>query len=90
MKNAKTMMFSKSNKFTMCVLPTQLGKTYNAVDRIKRELETDSRDGSSIHIIHTMNTLLNNNQFASRLSSTQREGENSICVFSSTYKGKYR
>jgi hypothetical protein len=82
-------MTTKANKFTMCVLPTQLGKTFNAVERINAELAMDYRDGSSIHIIHTMNTLLNNNQFATRLSSIQR-GNNSICVFSSTYKGEYR
>ena len=84
------MTSDKANKFTMCVLPTQLGKTFNAVERINAELKLDYYEGSSIHIIHTMNTLLNNNQFASRLKEVQKTpGDGSICVFSSTYKGDY-
>jgi ERCC4-related helicase len=77
------MTSNKENKFTMCVLPTQLGKTFNAVERIITELNKDDTHGSSIHIIHTMNTLLNNNQFASRLGEIENKlGVGSICVLS--------
>ena len=78
-----------TNKFTLCVLPTQLGKTFNAISRINRELKLDRYEGLSIHIIHTMNTLLNNSQFATRLDDIEKEKKGSVCVFSSTYKGHY-
>ena len=78
------------SKFTLCVLPTQLGKTFTAISKIIIEIDQDDDLGRSIHIICTMNTLLNNAQFAKRLETIElKYGEGSICVFSSKYKGTY-
>jgi hypothetical protein len=77
-------------KFILCVLLTQLGKTFTAIERIVTEIEQDDEFGRSIHIVFTMNTLLNNKQFAKRLQSIEDTyGKGSICVFASKYTGKY-
>ena len=77
-------------KFILCVLLTQLGKTFTAINRIITEIEQDNEFGRSIHIVFTMNTLLNNKQFAKRLETIEKTyGKGSICVFSSKYTGKY-
>ena len=76
------------NKFSLCVLPTQMGKTFIAIKKILDEIENDTTKGSSVHIVFTMNSLLNNKQFANRLSYINKEhGKNMIGVFSSIYKG---
>lgn len=77
------------NKFTLCVFPTQMGKTFEAITRITTELESDKDFGQSLHIIFTMNTLLNNKQFAKRLQNVESNYKGSICVFASKYKGPY-
>jgi hypothetical protein len=78
-------------KFILCVLLTQLGKTFTAINRIITEIEQDEEFGRSIHIVFTMNTLLNNKQFAKRLETIENTyGKGSICVFSSKYDGKYK
>ena len=77
-------------KFILCVLLTQFGKTFTAISKIIAEIRQDSELGRSIHIIFTMNTLLNNKQFAKRLEIIEQDyGKGSICVFSSKYDGKY-
>jgi hypothetical protein len=77
-------------KFILCVLLTQYGKTFQAINRITTEIEQDEEYGRSIHIVFTMNTLLNNKQFAKRLEIIENTyGKGSICVFASTYNGKY-
>lgn len=77
-------------KFILCVLRTQFGKTFTAINRISTEIEQDDELGRSIHIVFTMNTLLNNAQFATRLEAVENTyGKGSVCVFSSTYNGKY-
>jgi len=77
-------------KFILCVLRTQFGKTFAAINRISTEIEQDVELGRSIHIVFTMNTLLNNHQFAKRLETIERTyGKGSICVFTSKYDGKY-
>jgi len=77
-------------KFILCVLLTQLGKTFTAINRITTEIEQDDEFGRSIHIVFTMNTLLNNKQFAKRLETIENTyGKGSICVFASKYDGKY-
>jgi len=76
------------SKFTLCVMPTQLGKTFTAISKIFAEIYQDNELGRSIHIIFTMNTLLNNKQFAKRLETIQETyGKCSICVFTSKYNG---
>jgi hypothetical protein len=78
-------------KFILCVLLTQLGKTFTAINRITTEIEQDDEFGRSIHIVFTMNTLLNNKQFAKRLEIIENTyGKGSICVFASKYDGKYK
>ena len=79
-------------KFILCVLSTQNGKTFTAISKICTELQQDDELGRSIHIIFTMNTLLNNKQFAKRLEVNIEKvyGKTSICILSSKYDGKYQ
>lgn len=85
-------------KFVLCVLLTQAGKTYQAIERILTEISQDDEFGRSIHIVFTMNTLLNNKQFAKRLQMIEdKYGKGSICIVSSQsdkgknkYTGKYK
>jgi hypothetical protein len=81
------------SKFTLCVLLTQMGKTFTAISKIDAELKLDHALGKSIHFIFTMNTLLNNKQFAKRLDYIEKTygngRETSICIFASKYDGKY-
>jgi hypothetical protein len=78
-------------KFILCVLLTQFGKTFTSISKIIAEIEQDDEFGRSIHIIFTMNTLLNNQQFAKRLDTVEQTyGEGSICILSSKYDGKYK
>jgi hypothetical protein len=80
-----------TSKFILCVLLTQLGKTFTAISKINAEIIQDNELGRSIHIIFTMNTLLNNKQFAKRLETTEKTyGKGSVCVFSSKYDGNYK
>ena len=75
-------------KFSICVLMTQSGKTFVAIDKMKKRLEEDPQ---SIHVVYTMNTLLNNYQFAKRLESVEEEfGQGSVLIFASKYKGEYQ
>ena len=84
-------IIESTSKFILCVLLTQLGKTFTAISKIMAEIRQDNDLGRSIHIIFTMNTLLNNKQFAKRLETIEKTyGKGSICVFSSKYDGKYK
>jgi hypothetical protein len=77
-------------KFILCVLYTQLGKTFTAISKITTEIEQDFEQGRSIHLIFSMNTLLNNQQFAKRLDVIEKSyGKGSVCIFSSKYSGPY-
>jgi len=79
------------NKFNLCVLPTQMGKTFVIVNKIMESLDKDKEKGHSIHIVFTMNTLLNNKQFSNRLKHINDiYGDNAVCIFASVYKGEYR
>jgi hypothetical protein len=67
-----------------------MGKTFIIINHIKENLLNDNTEGRSLHIVFTMNTLLNNKQFSNRLECINNDyGTNSICVFSSIYKGPY-
>jgi hypothetical protein len=78
----------ESNKFVLCVIPTQYGKTFTAIERIVTEIGQDDEFGRSIHIVFTMNTLLNNKQFAKRLQHIEHEyRKGAVCIFSSKYDG---
>jgi hypothetical protein len=87
------------SKFVLCVIATQMGKTFIAITNIITEIKQDENTqdngekmGRSIHIVFTMNTKLNNDQFAKRLETIEKTyGEGSVCVFvSGKYNGKYR
>ena len=68
-------------KLLILVMLTQLGKTFEVVEHIKKGL---SDCDYSLSIIYTMNTLLNNKQFAHRLIDFKElYGANSIVIFSS-------
>jgi len=67
---------------------TQCGKTFRSIESMKDRLK---KDPTSIHLVYTMNTLLNNHQFAKRLEPIEHEyGFGSVLVFTSTYKGTYQ
>lgn len=77
------------SKFLLCVLQTQIGKTFQVVSKIAMEMKQDNVQGKSLHIIFTMNTLLNNAQFSKRLQHIEDEKKGSVCVISSENKSKY-
>jgi len=81
----------EANKFILCVLKTQIGKTFTAIGRINNELEQDSELGKSIHLVFTMNTLLNGKQFSKRLESIETKyGKGSVVILASKYAGDYK
>jgi len=76
------------SKILLCVLLTQFGKTFEAIKCINRQFDKDEKEGRSIHMVFTMNTLLNNSQFAKRLKEIQdKYGRDSVVVFASKYRG---
>jgi hypothetical protein len=78
-------------KFVLCVLLTQMGKTFTTIGRIMEELTRDEENGRSIHLVWTMNTLLNNTQFANRLRIIEAQyGDGSVVIFASKYAGTYK
>jgi hypothetical protein len=60
---------TKLEKFRLMILPCQAGKTFHSIHSIEKQIEMDSLEGKSLHIVFTMNTLLNNSQFSSRINS---------------------
>jgi hypothetical protein len=88
--NSETIDY-QANKFILCVLKTQVGKTFTAIARINNELEQDPELGKSIHIVFTMNTLLNGKQFSKRLESIENKyGKGSVAILASKYTGDYK
>jgi len=84
-------IIESTSKIVLCGLRTQLGKTFTAISKILTEILQDDDFGRSIHIVFTMNTLLNNKQFAKRLATIEQTyGKGSICIFASKYNGKYQ
>jgi hypothetical protein len=78
-------------KFILCVLLTQMGKTFTTIGLINERSDQDAELGRSIHLIWTMNTLLNNAQFANRLHSIDRTyGNGSVVIFASKYVGPFK
>ena len=79
----------ETSKFTLCVIPTQFGKTFTAITNIMTELNQDNSFEEFTYSIH-YDTLLNNKQFSQRLVEVENKyGTGSICVFSSSYDGEY-
>jgi len=73
---------TEQNKFKLCILPTQMGKTFVTINKILDEIKHDPSEGRSVHFVLTMNTLLNNKQFANRLSDIKEEhGKKHSCYF---------
>ena len=67
---------------------TQSGKTFVAIEKMKERLIADP---TSVHVVFTMNTLLNNYQFAKRLEPIETEyGVGSVLIFASKYHGSYQ
>ena len=78
-------------KVLLLILMTQIGKTFQIIRHIVSTIPEDIDFGRSVHIIFTMNTLLNNKQFAKRLDQLELEhGVGSICILSSKDEGKYK
>ena len=62
----------QSSKITLCVLPTQCGKTFQSISHIKGNIDQDDDRGRSISLVFTMNSLLGNMQFAGRLGEIEK------------------
>ena len=60
------------SKFLLCVLPTQCGKTFVSTQSIDKDIKDDEFYGRSINIVFTMNSICNNQQFASRLDYNEK------------------
>lgn len=86
---------SRANKFVICSLRCQGGKTWIVIKAIKNTRE------NTLNIVYTMNSLLNTEQFSSRVKdemSIEQEnqikdldknfGEDNVWVFSSVNTGK--
>lgn len=56
------------SKLLLVVMPTQFGKTFCCINNITNKLKQDKNLGKSLHIIFTMNTLLNGRQFSKRVT----------------------
>ena len=70
------------SNFTLYVAKCQHGKTFISIQKIEHDISEDEEKGESIHCIFTMNTLLNNAQYAKRLEKIEEEyGEGTVCVF---------
>jgi hypothetical protein len=75
------------DKFQLCVQMTQCGKTFIAIDTMIKRLQINPNE---VHVVYTMNTLLNNHQFAKRLEKIETTyGKGSILVFASKFTGMY-
>ena len=71
-------------KVNVVVLPTQQGKTFAAINEIVSTIE-NILTKNYLHIVFTMNTILNNRQFSGRLEVIeQKYGKNSIVEFNSS------
>ena len=76
------------DKFQLCVQMTQCGKTFIAIDTMIKRLQINPNE---VHVVYTMNTLLNNHQFAKRLETIETKyGHGSILVFASKFTGTYK
>lgn len=74
-------------KFTLAVLPPQFGKTFLTIEYMQNEISRDNEEGRSLHIVLTMNTFFNNEQFANRLQTIEdANGKGSVCIFNSSKK----
>ena len=88
----------QSSKLTLCVKPCQNGKTFAAISSIKENIRQDNDSGRSLSIVFTMNSLLNNKQFAGRVilevvkeieklyGPEYERNKGAVCVFSSDDK----
>lgn len=70
-------------KFNLCVLPTQNGKTFVAIEQITMEMKQNETKGKSIHIVFTRNRLMDNIQFSKRLSDIELRKKGSVVILSS-------
>lgn len=69
---------------------TQHGKTFVSIKNIEMDIEDDDIEGRSLHIVLTMNTLCNADQFTKRLSGfSEKHGNESICVLASKKIGNF-
>lgn len=79
-------MNHQQSKFRLCCLPTQYGKTFVAMRKVQEHLAEDSSLGKSLHIVVTMDNLLNNSQTALRFSTALPDSK--VAVLSSKKMGK--
>ena len=78
------MEYDTMDKFTLCIMPTQNGKTFQTINYIMERIMEETSDNKTIHFVFTMNTILGNKQFADRIAKAiQKFGKNSVCIFNS-------
>ena len=70
-------------KFSLITLPCQSGKTFQTITVMNDEISQDATKGRSLHIVYTINTLLNEIQFTSRLRGMAHEHKVKVLVISS-------
>ena len=70
-------------KFSLITQPCQSGKTFQTIAVINDEIASDEEEGRSLHIVFTINTLLNEVQFTSRLRDMSLEHKMKVLVVSS-------
>jgi len=75
------------NNFQVYVAKTQHGKTFVSIKNIEMDIEDDDIEGQSLHIVLTMNSLCNTDQFTKRFSD--KYGDKSICVLASKKIGNF-
>lgn len=71
------------NKFSLITQPTQSGKTFQTIAVMNDEIALDHSLGRSLHIVYTINTLMNEVQFTSRLRDMAETQHVKVVIISS-------
>ena len=80
---------TEENKFSVVVLPCQSGKTSQVLTCISLIEKDDLRKGASLHLVFTMNDLINCSQFSGRITDRERSKiQGNVTIVSSKAKTK--
>lgn len=80
---------TEENKFSVVVLPCQSGKTSQVLTCISLIEKDDALKGASLHLVFTMNDLINCSQFSGRITDRDRsEIRGNVTIVSSKAKTK--
>lgn len=70
-------------KFSLITQPTQSGKTFQTIAVMNDTIAQDAQFGRSLHMVYTINTLLNEVQFTARLRDMALRHQVKVVVISS-------